>query len=173
MFLLSCGPKVEVSGNEQKTGISDLQDSFAYKNDKYSFGIKAFPKDFAITYMPDNTGLAMKKFVKMDPKKNFKNPDFDYSVQIYILPSDNIQEYKDLNDLIGKKFHGYTYRFVDYGTISGFFVDDGVYIDANPHFFAMNKSNSVIYQVDMKLPSRYYPAQQESFEYLVKNLQIF
>ncbi|MBI5753885.1 hypothetical protein HZA40_01955 [Candidatus Peregrinibacteria bacterium] len=179
LFLIACGPE-----NKSNVSYSDLakqakateaakQSNFAYKNDKYSFALKTFPKDFEVNYLPDNTGISFKKFVKMDPKKNYKNPDFNYNVDIYILPTENTQNYKDLNDMIGKKYQGYSFRFVDYGGISGYFVDDGVYTNATPHFFAMNKGASVIYQVDMKLPSRYYPAQKEAFEALVKSLMIF
>lgn len=174
-FLVACGPEnkestVDAVGN--KDLIDQQSSKFAYENSKYSFALKTFPRDFEVNYLPDDTGISFKKSVKMDPNKNKKNPDFDYNVQIYILTVDNTENYKDLSQFISKKYHDYSFRFVDYGTVSGYFVDDGVYTDANPHFFTMSKDADLIYQVDMKLPSRYYPGQKEAFEGLVKSMVI-
>lgn len=173
LFLAACGPQVGSSANSIDVKNVDTKTGFAYKNDKYSFALKAFPKDFNVNYLPDNTGIAFSKFVKMDPKKNLKDPDFNYNVNIYILPVENVENYQDLNDFIGKKYQGYTFRFVDYGAVNGYFVDDSVATAANPHFFTMSRDASVIYQVDMKLPSKYYPAQKAAFEGVVKGLVVF
>lgn len=169
MFLAGCGPEAQVS--DSKPAESKAVDpDYVYKSDKYAFALKSFPKDYEVKYLEESGGIAFKKFVKANPRKNLKNPDIDYTSLIYILPAKNVEEYEDLNDLIVKKYRDYTFRFVDYGTISGFYVDDGIYVEANPHFFTMNTSGDTIYQVDMKLPSRYYPDQKQAFEEVVKSM---
>jgi hypothetical protein len=49
-------------------------------------------------------------------------------------------------------------------------VNDGVYIDATVHFFAMSKDKSIVYDVYMKLPSKYYLLEKDVFENLIKNM---
>lgn len=172
LLFAGCGPEEQVDDDRQVEAEA-VEPDYVYKSEKYAFALKSFPKDYEVKYLEESGGIAFKRFVKADPNKNRKNPDIDYTSLIYILPAKNVEEYEDLNDLIVKKYRDYTFRFVDYGTISGFYVDDGIYVEANPHFFTMNKSGDIIYQVDMKLPSRYYPDQKGAFEEVVKSMVIF
>ncbi len=171
LFLVACGFESNDSQGQPEIGVV-VQPEYAYKSAKYSFALRVFPKNYEVKYLEESGGIAFKKIVKMDPKKNLKNPDIDYTSLIYILPTKNVQGYEDLNDLIAKKYNGYTLRFVDYENVSGVYVDDGLYVEANPHFFTMSGDGDLIYQVDMKLPSRYYPMQKEAFEEVVRSLVI-
>lgn len=183
LFIIGCGPEVKpvkvdtlatsniaASVNSQKQIEAQAKSDFVYESEKYDFGLRAFPKDYKVKYLNDDVGVVFEKFTIPPVNPNKKDPYENYMVQIYITPFENIQDYKDLNDFISKKYQGFTFQFADYGSISGFYVNDGVYVDATVHFFAMSKDKSIIYDAYMKLPSKYYLLEKDVFENLIKNM---
>lgn len=154
----------------QTTATPAVKPDFVYESKKYNFGLRAFPKDYKTKYLSDDVGVVFEKFAVPPKNPNKKDPYTNYTVRIYIVPFENVQNYKNLNDFISKKYNGYTFQFADYGTISGFFVNDTVYIDATVHFFAMSKDKSIIYDAYMKVPSKYYLFEKDAFENLIKNV---
>ena len=179
LFITACGPGVkqtasvldaESGGDVAKPEVVAEKPNFVYESKKYSFGLRIFPKDYKVKYLSDDVGVVFEKFTVPPKNPNKKDPYENYTAQIYVVPFANVQDYKDLNDFISKKYNGYTFQFADYGKISGFYVNDGVYIDATVHFFAMSKDKGTIYDVYMKLPSKYYLLEKDVFENLIKNM---
>lgn len=178
LIFVGCGPTVKASVNptsaDQKAiATTDVKPDFPYKNDKYGFALKVLPKDYEVKYVDPMAGIVFKKDVIPPKSTNLHDPAFNYTAEIFAFASDNIENYTDLNDFISKKFSGYTFRFVDYGTFSGYYVQETVFLDASSHFYTMNKNNSILYDVYLKVPSKYYKAQQDVFENMVKNMQFF
>lgn len=173
-FIIGCGPAVKPTAEDAPKvaaveKVEEKQD-FVYESEKYSFGLRTFPKDFKAKYLSDEVGVVFEKFAVPPKNPNKKDPYENYTAQIYVVPFENIENYKDLNDFISKKYNGYTFQFADYGTISGFYVNDGVYVEATVHFFAMSKDKNIIYDAYLKLPSRYYLLEKDVFENLMKNM---
>ena len=183
LFVVGCGPEVKqpVSVLDVTTKAvsakADMQVSpvaekpnFVYESQKYSFGLRIFPKDYKVKYLSDDVGVVFEKFTVPPKNPNKRDPYDNYTTQIYVAPFGNVDNYKDLNDFISKKYNGYTLQFADYGTINGCYVNDGVYISATVHFFAMSKDKSIIYDIYMKLPSKYYLLEKDVFENFIKNM---
>ncbi len=148
-------------------------DNLVYTNKRFSFGIKQFPKDFEVEYLNDDAGLIFKKAVVPPPSGNPKDPSFNYTAEIYVTPSENFEDLDSVGDFIGKKYSGYTFEFADYENFSGYYVNEGVMLNAVSHFFTFGKGNDVIYEIYLKVPSKYYSAQKDGFEKLVKDVVFF
>lgn len=180
LFLVGCEAKNDVDikasaeNNLSVSGvIAEPLDNLVYKNKRFSFGIKQFPKDFEIEYLNDDAGLIFKKAVVPPPSGNPKDPSFNYTVEIYVTSSENLEDFGGVSDLVGKKYAGYTFEFADYGDFSGYYVNEGVMLNAVSHFFTFGKGNKFIYEVYLKVPSKYYSAQKDVFEKLVKDIVFF
>lgn len=181
LFLAACGPEVkEKSEVSNDSGVESgldysqaVEQQLPYENEKYSFGLKEFPKDFEVIKLENDAGIVFKKFVNPPPSENLKDPSFDYTAEIYVMPFENIEDYESISDLVGKKYAGYTFEFADYGEFSGYYVNEGVVLNAVSHFYAMSKDGGIIYEAYLKVPSKYYAAQKETFENMVKSMVIF
>lgn len=178
LVFVGCGQTIKasvtpISADSSTVATSTAKPDFPYKNDKYGFALKVLPKDYEIKYTDPNAGIVFKKYVIPPKSKDVRDPAFNYTAEIYAFGSDNTDKYPDLSTFIGKKFSGYTFRFVDYGAFGGYYVQQTVFLDATSHFYAMNKDNSIIYDIYLKVPSKYYKAQQEVFEDMVKNMEFF
>lgn len=192
LFIVGCGPEINPAqttekvpekvatlgnsniaadiANQIKSDAAAEKTDFAYESKKYSFGLRIFPKDYKVKYLSDEIGVVFEKYTVPPKNPNKKDPYENYTVQIYIAPFENIEDYKDLNDFIARKYKGFTFQFSDYGTIAGFYVNDGVYVDATAHFFAMSKDKKIIYDAYMKVPSKYYLLEKDVFENMIKNM---
>jgi len=180
LFIFGCGPelkpaasvvdKVKTDQTVKAVDAPKERPDFVYESSKYNFGLRAFPQGYKVKYLSDDVGVVFEKYTVPPKNPNKKDPYENYTVQIYVTASDNVDNYKNLNDFISKKYNGYTFQFADYGSINGFYVDDTVYIQATVHFFAMNKDKSLIYDVYMKLPSKYYLFEKDAFENMIKNM---
>lgn len=180
LFLAGCGVKEDVdvsvpTKNDLSSGgvTTGSLDNFVYKNKRFSFGMKQFPKDFEIEYLNDDAGLIFKKAVVPPPSGNPKDPSFNYTSEIYVTSSENLEDFDGIGDFVGKKYAGYTFEFADYGDFSGYYVNEGVMLNAVSHFFTFGKGNKFIHEVYLKVPSKYYSAQKDVFEKLVKDIVFF
>lgn len=171
LFVTGCGPD---DGLDSGTNFSQtVEQSLPYKNKKYVFGLKEFPRDFEVEQLGNDAGIIFKKLVEPLPSENPKDPSFDYTAEIYVMPFENIENYESIGDLVGKKYAGYTFEFADYGEFNGYYVNEGVALNAVSHFYSMSKDGETIYEIYLKVPSKYYAAQKEAFENLVGNIVFF
>lgn len=181
LFLAACGLEVkeksevlndaEVTTKQDSSQAVELQ--LPYENNKYSFGLKEFPKDFEVEKLENDAGIIFKKWVEPPPSINLKDPSFNYTAEIYVMPFENIEGFESISDLVGKKYAGYTFEFADYGEFNGYYVNEGVVLNAVSHFYSMSKDGETIYEAYLKAPSKYYAAQKETFENMVRNMVIF
>lgn len=146
---------------------------YPYQNEKYAFALKSFPADFEVEKLDNDAGIIFKKWVEPPKSENLKDPSFDYEVEIYLMPFQNIEDYEKLSDFVGEKYAGYTFEFADYGEFSGYYVNEGMAANAVSHFYTMGRGEETIYELYLKVPGKYHAAQKAVFEALVKGLVFF
>jgi hypothetical protein len=145
-----------------------------YINEKYDFSL-VLPSDFDVEYFADDTGLVLRKWVKVELTaediEEGKEPQ--YKVEIVVMPTENSEGYDDISSFIGSEYPGFSIEFKDAGEFSGFFVDEGSGGDAIRHFFALSDDKSVIHELYLKLPSPNYNEHKASFDELINQMKIF
>jgi len=159
--------------DNHETGVVDCADfidqlSFSFKNKldyvnrKYGFSVY-LPDDYKLEHLPDDDGVLLKKWVE----------NVGYKASIMVFGSKNIDDYGDLGEFVSMKFDGYSFEFGEYDQISGVFVDENVGDDSTRHFFTMDEGRKNIYEISLKMPSRYYDKHKEEFEKVVASMRIF
>lgn len=151
--------------------VDSFSDKLGYVNEKYSFALD-LPSDYEVEYL--NDGLSLNKWVSASEEFDAEDPDDQleaYRVEMVVLPFKNLEGYPDLGAFVEAEYTGFSIEFVSYEKVSGYYVDEGLGIDAVRHFFAMK--GNIIYEAYIKLPSYHFPLHQQEFENLVKSMEIF
>lgn len=145
-----------------------LTDEPRYRNG-YGFSVR-LPEGYQVSDLPRGEGIILKKTVKTeDPKEP------TYQVIISFMGSDNLQNFQDVSELVGKKYPGYTAQFVEYDKFSGFYVDqsDNRTGLAVRHFYTLSKDETVLYEATLQLPSKHYPVHLPGFDALVASMRFY
>jgi hypothetical protein len=145
-----------------------------YVNDKYDFSL-ILPADFDVEYFPDDEGLVLRKWVKVDLSAEDieEGKASQYKVEIVVMPFENVEGYDDVSSFVGGEYSGYTIEFNTQATFSGFFVEEGAGDYAVRHFFTLDSDDSFIFEAYLKLPSANYSEHKEVFDELINQMEIF
>lgn len=130
---------------------------------------------YKVEYLPSGDGIYMKKWVDdvMCEDEDGKEYKCGYRVEIAVLTFENAMKWKNISEYVNEKYPGYTLEFVDFGGLSGVYVDETVGgKDAIRHFFVINKSGDLIYDAYLKVPSIYYGRHKDGFDEFTKKIVI-
>lgn len=156
--------------------VEKLADSFSdelnYISEEFAFSVQLNP-DYKIEYL--GNGVMMQRWIELSEEEIIKHKIQDvggYKVEIFILPSENLSEHKDLGSYIAEKYVGYTIEGAEYPGTEGIYVNEGSQYEAVRHFFAMSKDGKILYELYLKVPSAFYSKHQAEFDSIVKTLKI-
>jgi hypothetical protein len=145
---------------------SSLSDKPFYYNDRFGFKIELLP-DYKVENLESGEGIVLKKTIEAGGCAEVEECS-GYSVYIYVSAYDNDLGYKDVADLISKRYAGFSADFVDHPVSTGICVNEGIGEDAIRRFFMMNEDSSVIYEAYLRVPSFYYATYKVEFDDLIK-----
>ncbi|PKL37051.1 hypothetical protein CVV38_04165 [Candidatus Peregrinibacteria bacterium HGW-Peregrinibacteria-1] len=161
-----------VSGScrDRVRGISEsFSDKREYYSEEFGFAVGVL-EDWETAYLPGGRGLRM--------TKNFNTYDetirdwADIVINIDVSVNENVQRWKDIYEMVGDRYRGFTISFVDGEFGEGVVVDEGLGDFAAKHYFIFDSKAELIYEINLRGKSQFVVDYYDDFSDLVDSLKI-
>lgn len=147
---------------------NSFSDHPKYINDRFEFSVE-LPEFYDAEYLSDNAGILLKREMSVEVEEGTET----YTVEIVVLPFENLKNYEDLNAFVADDYGDFSLEYVTYDDVAGFYVDQETGLDAIKHFYTMRSGDDFIFEAYLKLPSKYYGTHKDEFVEMVKSLDLF
>ncbi len=144
---------------------SSLTNKPIYYNDEYGFSVQLL-EDYEVENMSTGNGVLMRKMVELE------NVNERYEREIIVSAVKNDVGYQDLAEFIANEYTGFETEFVDHEGFYGVYINQSFGKEAVRHFFAMSDDKSVIYMVNIRVPSLYFGSEKDILPQVVETMTI-